>query len=128
VTAAPARIALAVVALCALGWLVVQERNVRLQDRGIAAAEQRDVPRAEASFRAARLLDPDPLPDVRLAFVYQGSGRPEKARRVLEDVLAREPDNLSVWSLLFAFTRDSDPATARRALAARRRLDPLNAR
>jgi predicted Zn-dependent protease len=128
VTAAPARIAVALVALCALGWLVVQERNVRLQDRGIAAAERRDVPRAEASFRAARLLDPDPLPDVRLAFVYQGSGRPEQARRVLEDVLAREPDNLSVWSLLFALTRDSDPATARRALAARRRLDPLNAR
>jgi predicted Zn-dependent protease len=128
VTAAPARIALAVIALCVLGWLVIQERNVRLQDRGVAAAERHDVPRAEDAFRAARVLDPDPLPDVRLAFVYQGSGRQEQARRVLEDILAREPENLSVWSLLLAFARDSDPDTARRALAARRRLDPLSAR
>ena len=126
--AVPARIALAVVALSVLGWLVVQERNVRLQDRGVAAAERHNLPRAEEAFRASRRLNPDPLPDVRLAFLYQGSGRKEQARRILEDILAREPDNLSVWTLLLAFTRDSDPDVARRALAARSRLDPLNAR
>ena len=126
--AVTARIALAMVALSVLGWLVVQERNVRLQDRGVAAAERNDVPRAQEAFRAARWLNPDPLPDVRLAFLYQGSGREEQARGILEDILAREPENLSVWNLLLAFARDSDPDAARRALTARRRLDPLSVR
>jgi hypothetical protein len=100
-----------VVALAALGWLGLMERSVRLQASP-----------SEANLRAARVLNPDTLPDVRLAFLHQSRGRTDAATRTLEDVLRREPDNLDAWGVLYAFTKDE------RALAARRRLDPLGAR
>ena len=108
------RAAVIAVAIAAFGWLALMERSVRLQtSRGTSA---------EADFRAARLLNPDTLPDVRRAFLLQSRGNAHQAARVLEDVLRREPDNLEAWGLLYAFTKDQ------RALAARRRLDPLGAR
>jgi predicted Zn-dependent protease len=112
------RVAVVVVALVALAWLGVMERAERLQASGAT----------EADYRAARLLNPDTVPDVRRAFLYQGTGREREAAALLEDVLRREPDNLDAWGLLYTFTRERDPATARRALAARARLDPLGAR
>ena len=60
--------------------------------------------------------------------MYQAGGRSEDAVALLEEVLRREPDNLQAWGLLYAFTRERDPGSARRALEARRRLDPLGAR
>jgi hypothetical protein len=104
------RAAVIVAAVVALGWLGLMERSVRLQNEG-----------SDASFRAARLLNPDSTPDVRRAFLFQRDGRTEEAAAVLEDVLRREPDNLEAWGLLYAFTQDE------RALEARRRLDPLRA-
>jgi predicted Zn-dependent protease len=112
------RVAVIVVALLVLGWLVAMERAERLQSSGAT----------EADYRAARWLNPDTLPDVRRAFLYHGTGRQAEAAALLEDVLRREPDNLDAWGLLYAFTRERDPATARRALEARARLDPLGAR
>ena len=123
----PSRAIVVVVALVVLGWLAIQERNVRLQARGVQAAQARDLERAEESFRAARLLSPDPLPELRLALLYQGSAREDDARAMLERILAREPENLSAWGLLLTWTRGRDPAAVRRALAARQRLDPLRA-
>jgi hypothetical protein len=121
------RVFVAVAAIAVLAWLGTMERGVRLQARGVAAAEQPDFAQAEANFRRARFLSPDTLPDLRRAFVYQGSGRSEQAAAVLEDVLRREPENLGAWRLLLIFTRDRDPVTARRAVAALRRLDPISA-
>lgn len=121
------RVTVIVVAVVTLAWLGVMERGVRLQAAGVDAADRRDVASADADLRAARLLNPDTLPDVRRAFLFQGTGRPDDAARVLEDVVRREPDNLDAWGLLYTFTRERDPATARRALEARRRLDPLGA-
>jgi hypothetical protein len=100
-----------VAALVALGWLGMMERSVRLQATP-----------TEDHLRAARTLNPDTLPDVRLAFLLQSQERTEDAAGVLEDVLRREPDNLEAWGLLYAITKDP------RALEARRRLDPLRAR
>lgn len=111
-----ARVGVAVVAVAALVWLGAMERSERLQAAG-----------GEAALRDARLLNPGTTPDVRRAFLYQGTGRPREAAALLEDVLRREPDNLDAWGLLSAFTRDRDPALARRALAERERLDPLGA-
>lgn len=111
-----ARVGVAAVAVVALVWLGGMERSVRLQATG-----------GEAALRDARLLNPDTTPDVRRAFLYQGTGRPDEAVALLEDVLRREPDNLDAWGLLYAFTRDRDPAAAQRALAVRKRLDPLGA-
>ncbi len=111
-----ARVGVAVVAVAALVWLGAMERSERLQVAG-----------GEAALRDARLLNPGTAPDVRRAFLYQGTGRPREAAKLLESVLRREPDNLDGWGLLYAFTRDRDPALAQRALAERERLDPLGA-
>lgn len=106
------RIVVILVALVALGWLGVMMRAERLQASGAT----------EGDYRAARWLNPGTLPDVRRAFLYQGTGRRTDSARLLENVLRREPDNLEAWGLLYAFTQDE------RALAARQRLDPLGAR
>ena len=123
-----ARVATIAVALVALAWLGVMERNTRLQAEGVEAAGERDVARADGDFRAARLLNPDTLPDIRRAFLFQGSGRSEDAVAVLEDVVRREPENVNAWGLLLAVARDADPAAAERAQEALRGLDPVNAR
>jgi predicted Zn-dependent protease len=122
-----ARVCVAVLAIGMIGWLGVMERNLRLQASAVVAAERGDVARAEQDLRRARLLNPDTFPDVRRAFVYQGGGRPNEAAALLEDVVRREPDNLGAWRLLLAFAGERDPATGRRAAAAIRRLDPVNA-
>ena len=76
------------------------------------------------------LLNPDTAPDVGpRAFLYFGTNRREQARTLIEDLLRREPDNLTAWALLFLGGESwVDPAAERRALAARRRLDPVSAR
>ncbi len=122
------RAAVSVVAVLVIAWLGVMERDVRRQADGVEAAQQRDFGAADAAFRAARTLNPDTAPDVGRAFVYERTGRHAAAAAVLEDVVRREPDNLTAWGLLYTFTKDHDPATAARALAARRVLDPMFAR
>jgi hypothetical protein len=117
------RIAVALVAIAVLAWLALAERSVRLQASGVAATARHDFDRAEADFRAARLLNPDPAPDLGRAFVYAASSRQPQAVALLEDVVRREPDNRSAWGVLEEITWRSDPATARRAQAALRRLD-----
>ena len=127
-----ARVVLGLVAVLVLGWLAVMERDTRLQERGIKASGRLGVAgneaRAEAAFRDARLLNPDTTPDLGRAVMYLARERRSEAADVLRDVLRREPDNLTAWSVLYGVTRGRDPATARQALAARRRLDPLAAR
>jgi predicted Zn-dependent protease len=127
-----ARLAVAVVALAAVGWLAVLERDQRLLSSGSAAGGRLSTPgsyaRGDRDLRAARLLNPDSAPDYTRAILYRGAGRFRASSALLEDVLRREPDNLQAWALLYQFSAGRDPASAQRALAARRRLDPLNAR
>jgi predicted Zn-dependent protease len=127
-----ARVAVAAVALVALAWLGVMERDVRLEARGIDAARRLSDPgsfaRAEADLRGARRLNPDTGPDFSRALLYQAAGRSQRAAALVEDIVRREPDNRLAWGLLRAIARDRDPATAARALAEQRRLDPVNAR
>ena len=126
------RALVAVVALLVLGWLVVMQRDTVLQDRGVAASGKLSEPgngaRAEREFRDARLLNPDTTPDVGRALLYLAQEKRPAARALLEDVLRREPDNLTAWAALYNVSRGHDPAAGRRALAARARLDPLAAR
>jgi predicted Zn-dependent protease len=123
-----ARAALAAVAVLLIGWLAVMEVDARRQADGVKAAQARDFDAADADFRAARALNPDTTPDVNRAFLLQAAGRRDQAVALMRDVLRREPDNLNAWGVLFQFTRAHDPATADRARAARRRLDPVSAR
>jgi hypothetical protein len=127
-----ARIAVGLVAVVVLAWLGVMERDHRLYVSGVTGAGKvrtpADLARAEADLRAARLLNPDISPDLSRAILYVGAGRARQATALAEDVLRREPDNLRAWGLLYSLSHERDPAAAERALAARRRLDPLNAR
>ena len=127
-----ARVAVAVVAVVVLAWLAVMERDARLEARGVALAgsAQRatDYDRAHDAFRAASFLNPDTTPEVGRALLYKAQRDQRRAVATIEAVLAHEPDNLAAWGVLYAFTREPDPAAARRALDERRRLDPLAAR
>lgn len=127
-----ARASVAMLAVVVLAWLGVLERDDRLLRRGVEISGHvqgtDDAASAEAAFRGARFLNPDTSPDVGRAVLYQGRGEPERAVALLRDVLNREPDNLTAWGLLLGLSRGVDPATERRALEARQRLDPLNAR
>ena len=127
-----ARAVVAVAAVLALAWLAVMERDTWLLDRGVRTAgrvhDAADAQRALADFRGARLLNPDSAPDMGRAVVYRGTGRREDAVALVEQVLRREPDNLTAWGQLYGLSIGVDPAAERRALAARARLDPLNAR
>jgi hypothetical protein len=127
-----ARVAVALVAVVVLGWLAVLERDTRLLAGGVEALRPGSGPAeltaAESDLRAARLLNADTAPDVNRALLYRARGEEERASAVVEDVLAREPDNLVAWAVLGLLARGRDAAAVRRARAAQLRLDPLNAR
>jgi hypothetical protein len=128
----PARACTILAAVVVLAWLGVMERDAHLLARGVETAGRirgpADVARAEADFRGARLMNPDTAPDVGRALLYKAARQHDRAVALVEDVVRREPDNLNAWAVLFAFTRATDEATTQRALAARARLDPFNAR
>jgi predicted Zn-dependent protease len=126
-----ARAVVAVIAVLVLAWLGLMERDVRFEARGTHLSAQLavrgNVARADAELRAAQRLNPDTAPELKRAFLYVGARRPADAASILEGILRREPDNLAAWGALFNVARDRDPVAADRALAARRRLDPLRA-
>ena len=123
-----ARAGVAVIAVLALAWLAVMERDVRLEARGAAALRSKGEPavlaRAETDLRRANLLNPGTEPDLNRALVRRARGREAQSVALLEDVLRREPDNVVAWRVLGVLS----PGAAGRSLAAQRRLDPLNAR
>ena len=120
------RAVVAAVAALVLVWLGVMERDVRLQERGTAALRSEGDPgvlaRAERDLRRAKLLNPGTEPDVTRALVRR-AGETEASRALVEDVLRREPDNVTAWRVLMVLA----PDRAGRSLAEQRRLDPLNA-
>jgi len=123
-----ARVAVAGVAVAVIAWLGVMERDTRLLARADHAAQARDYKAADRDLRDADTLSADTTADLRRAFLAQATRRGDEARALLEDVVRREPDNLTAWGLLLTFSREADPAAAERARAQIRRLDPLRAR
>jgi hypothetical protein len=130
------RIALGLVAVVILAWLGLMERDAHLQERGVDAASQMIVSgtptpegfrSAESDLRASRLLRPDTTPDLHRAVLYRVHGHERQSQELLEDIVEREPDNVIAWNVLLSLTRERDPAVARRAAAAQRRLNPLRA-
>jgi predicted Zn-dependent protease len=122
------RAVVGVAAVLALAWLAVMERDVRLEARGAAALRSKADPavlaRAETDLRRANLLNPGTDADLNRALVRRARGRTQQSVALLEDLLRREPDNVLAWRVLALLS----PGTARRSLAAQRRLDPLDAR
>jgi hypothetical protein len=127
-----ARLVLATLAALALAWLVVMQRDVRLQERGIAGLKHLQAPGAaaavEADLRGARLLNPDTTPDLYRVLLYRAQGRPGRAIATAEAVVRGEPDNATAWRALLLVARGHDRVAARRAAAEVRRLDPINSR
>jgi hypothetical protein len=127
-----ARLAVALVAVAAIGWLAAMERDARLLARGRAALEppatRAALERAAAALGRERPLNPDTEPDVTRALVLQALGRNDAARNVLRGVVRDEPRNRVAWGGLLILSRGRDPATVRRATAQLRRLDPFSAR
>jgi hypothetical protein len=127
-----ARAAVAAIVVVVVGWLAVMERDVRLQARASAeshhGATAAELDAAAADLRSATFLNPDATPDIARAVVENARGQRARAIALIERVVDREPENLLAWQVLALYARCSDPAALRRALDARRRLDPLRAR
>lgn len=124
--------ALVLASLVAIAWLGIMERDVRLQARGVKAALDLSAPgslqRSDSDLRGARLLNPSTAPDVIRAFNFRLRGQRREGVTAIEDVLRREPRNLQAWVVLERLARHYDPAALQRALAAERRLNPIDAR
>jgi hypothetical protein len=123
--AAVPRVALALVAVVIIVWLGVLLRDTRLLNRGLGVPDARE---AQKDLRAARLLNPDTAPDAARGLRFGVAGDRRRALAVYENVARREPDNFYVWGAILTLVRGRDAATQRRALAALRRIDPLDAR
>jgi predicted Zn-dependent protease len=128
-----ARVAVALVAVLALGWLGVLYRDQRVAD----AASDRifyDNPLPSSEYehqmnrlRDARLLDPDrssELVRIRYLLLY---GHPRRALEAGDRFLRSEPDNLEGWVLMLQAARAVDSRRERQAAAEIRRLNPLSA-
>jgi Tetratricopeptide repeat len=124
------RAAIAALALALVAWSAVLWRDERI---GSEAVDRilRNPGLSDAAWasemerlRDAELLNPGPSWDTARAGALLQRGRPEAARRVIEDVVEREPDNLEAWVVVLDVTRGRDPARAAEARAAIRRLNP----
>ena len=125
-TRVAARAAVAVVAVLVLAWLGGDgaRRPAGGSGGGGAAVEGASpavLARAETDLRRANLLNPATGPDLNRALVCARAGATTRSVALLEDVLRREPDNLTAWRVLMLTLTGRRPG---RALAAQRRLDP----
>ena len=97
---------LIIFSLCALAWFVVGIRQAH--DTNAAAAIVTGASRLPAGQRrhaadllsAAKVLNPDTQVDVLRAELALGQGDRAAARRILEQVVAKEPENAVAWEWL----------------------------
>ena len=134
-----ARLALALLAVAALGWLGLSYRSVDHQEEAEATLQRplaeylksgRSRAASPAALRhaadridAAKRLNPDSTLDLDRGSLQLLSGEQAEAADTFQDVVEREPQNLQAWLALAIATRGTDPARARRAT---RRADALN--
>ena len=118
-----------VVALIVCAWFALGARQAIDTQRASAiasagttatAAQEREV---SSLVRAARLLNPDKLPDVLLGRVELEHRDYARARRVLESVVRSEPQDIQAW-LWLAGASAGHPALAAQALGQLHTLDP----
>ena len=134
-----ARLALALLAVAAIGWLGLSYRSVEHQEEAEATLQKplaeylktgrssavppAELRRATDRIDAAKRLNPDSTLDLDRGSLHLLSGEEAKAADTFQDVVDREPQNLQAWLALAFATRDTDRARARRAT---RRADALN--
>ena len=97
-----ARVLLAVVALAAGTWLVVQERAASAEERLIEIAfESKDAPPdSDALLAQARRWNPDTRPDLFEGVILARQGDTAAAIAAIQRVTREEPANLEAWGLL----------------------------
>jgi predicted Zn-dependent protease len=127
----PARLVLAVCAALVLVWVGVLVRDHYvgqagaerlLYDSNLSASEfERSIDQLEDS----RFLNPGTTAELARGQYYLFHGQPRAAARAAEQLVRSEPDNADAWRLLWQATRETDPARAREAAAALKRLNPL---
>jgi len=124
-----ARVFLALLAVLVIAYSAVLLRDTRLQERATEITQspraKDEIGRAVSDYRAAGFLNPDTGPDVGRAFALQVQRRPREAIAAAEEVVRREPENVTAWRLLSALTVELNPARSRQAAARARALDPL---
>jgi len=131
VTRAPARIALAALAVVVLLLLAHGIRVDDLDAEGQAAlnAAPDPIPAAQARhirslFRDAQWLNPDPSPLVDEAQLESFLGNDRRAVELLRRAIADSPGYVPAWALLADVATDVDAALAAHARREARRLNP----
>lgn len=129
------RALLAGAALLAAGWLAVAFVNDRALTTAAEAAyaappaaRARQADERLREVERARFLNPDAARVEVLRSTFElFAQRPERARRILEQLVREEPENAGAWVVLAGFTRRSDPERSAQAARRARALDPLSA-
>lgn len=117
-------------ALLVCAWFALAAVQARELDRARQIVRAPGVPSADGEARAERALDvaafahPGSETDLIRAQVATETGRAPDALRLLDEVVAREPDNIEAWSRIAVVTLRKDPAAWAEATAQLRRLAP----
>jgi Flp pilus assembly protein TadD len=123
-----ARVLVAVLALAAAGFLVVQERGARATDRITGAALSAPNPaRLEAAtedLATATKWNPDSTPKLDLAIAEARAGNFKQAGTRIVAVTRAEPRNVRAWQLLCSVAKRYDSDLAATACARERDLAP----
>lgn len=124
------RTALAVVSVLVIAWSAVLWRDNQIgyqaADRifGDPTMNDSEWRHSLAQLHDATLLDPSTKWRVSRATALLLRDKAEAAR-VADSVVAREPDNLQAWLVIYRATRGSDHERAREAQAQIQRLNPV---
>jgi predicted Zn-dependent protease len=129
-----ARALAVLVSLVVIGWLALGLDQARVEDRAgeLAAQAVAEDARERAGDVLARLEERRPflpetgsmLVEARLLFAL---GRPEPAARILERLVALEPENHAAWGALAFVSAATDRDLSERAHRRLAELDPLGA-
>jgi predicted Zn-dependent protease len=124
------RALLIAIALLSAGWFALgvrQANEISAATLIVSSAGHHLTPgqvrHARALLSSAAVLNPDSTVEVLRAQLDRDQGDLRGARRILNRVVAREPDNLAAWSAL-GLSAAGSRATALRALRNAVRLDP----
>jgi len=124
------RVALIILAAAAIAWLGAGVSASRAQDdlgrlvATVAEPDRADLARADELRRKAERYVPGRRPSLLEATLRLKGEDRAGAARLLEDVVADEPENAEAWLLLAQADEDRDPARAAQAMARVRALAP----
>ncbi|MGI8512789.1 MAG: hypothetical protein ACR2NH_09200 [Solirubrobacteraceae bacterium] len=122
-------------AIILAGWMAVGIRSAHREEvarhstlLADPALPQRAIAGAHRTFARAGELNPDSAPELDRASYDIRTRHPQDAIGVLQDVVAREPENINAWALLAQASGRSNPALTARARVRIHALSPLGAR